>query len=338
MRIPSPDFRHLLSLRAPYGVFEHAEYATPRVEHGHCTDDVARVLIVASREPAPSEAVASFARQAMDFLVLAQDPDGRSRNRRAATGAWLDTPTTNDCWGRSLWAFGTAVSHTSEPLLRDQARVAFTTGSAVRSPWPRAMAFAALGAVEILSVEPTNESARALLVASAAMLDRPDVAAQWCWPENRLTYANAALPEALLAAGVTFGDDRLIDAALRQLRWLLASETVDEVLNVTPVGGVGRGEHRPQFDQQPHEVAALADACVRAWRVTNDSMWGDALLRCVGWFMGLNALGEPMYDETTGGGYDGLTARGPNRNQGAESTLALLATLQQARRVTSVVS
>jgi hypothetical protein len=40
-----------------------------------------------------------------------------------------------------------------------------------------------------------------------------------------------------------------------------------------------------------------------------------------------------MYDPVTGGGYDGLTAAGRNTNQGAESTLALLSTLQQDRRL-----
>ena len=38
-----------------------------------------------------------------------------------------------------------------------------------------------------------------------------------------------------------------------------------------------------------------------------------------------------MHDPVSGGGYDGLESTGRNENQGAESTLALLATLQQAR-------
>jgi hypothetical protein len=46
---------------------------------------------------------------------------------------------------------------------------------------------------------------------------------------------------------------------------------------------------------------------------------------------GNNDLGEMMFNPLTGGGYDGLTANGPNMNQGAESTLALLSTLQRAQ-------
>ena len=48
--------------------------------------------------------------------------------------------------------------------------------------------------------------------------------------------------------------------------------------------------------------------------------------------MGHNDLRVEMFDQHTGGGYDGLTASGPNLNQGAESTVALLTTLQHARR------
>ena len=39
-----------------------------------------------------------------------------------------------------------------------------------------------------------------------------------------------------------------------------------------------------------------------------------------------------MHDPVSGGGFDGLERFGRNENQGAESTLALLSTLQQARR------
>ena len=57
----------------------------------------------------------------------------------------------------------------------------------------------------------------------------------------------------------------------------------------------------------------------------------DCLDRCVRWFLGDNDTGMPLYDERTGGGFDGLHAHGVNQNQGAESTLAALSTLQLGR-------
>ncbi len=44
-----------------------------------------------------------------------------------------------------------------------------------------------------------------------------------------------------------------------------------------------------------------------------------------------------MWDPTTGGAFDGLEEHGANLNQGTESTLALLATLQHAQSRVSVL-
>ena len=41
-----PTFAHLDSLTDHFGTFEHARHAEARPEHGYCTDDVARVLLV----------------------------------------------------------------------------------------------------------------------------------------------------------------------------------------------------------------------------------------------------------------------------------------------------
>jgi hypothetical protein len=45
-----------------------------------------------------------------------------------------------------------------------------------------------------------------------------------------------------------------------------------------------------------------------------------------------------MWDPATGGSYDGLEAEGVNLNQGAESTIALLSTRQQARLLARVMA
>ena len=38
-----------------------------------------------------------------------------------------------------------------------------------------------------------------------------------------------------------------------------------------------------------------------------------------------------MFDPETGGGFDGLEVDGVNQNQGAESTIAFVSTMQHAR-------
>ena len=126
----------------------------------------------------------------------------------------------------------------------------------------------------------------------------------------------------MIAAGVALDDADLRQRGLDLLEWLLDYETVDGHLSPTPVGGRGPEDSRPGFDQQPIEVATLADACARAATVDARPLWTDGIRSAAAWFDGANDAGLPMWDPETGGGFDGLHADGVNLNQGAESTLA----------------
>ena len=98
--VPDPRFDHLLRLTDRRGTFEHACFAEPRPEHGYCTDDMARVLVVATREPDSGGAVNGLARVAVRFLNDAQSYAGPCRNRMDRKGRWEDEPSLEDCWGR----------------------------------------------------------------------------------------------------------------------------------------------------------------------------------------------------------------------------------------------
>jgi hypothetical protein len=192
------------------------------------------------------------------------------------------------------------------------------------------MAFAALGAAEVLTVHPGHSAARNVLTALLPLTSLADLRRTWPWPQRRLTYANAAVAEALLAAGQWLHDDEALALGLGLLRWLLELQTLEGHLSVVPAAGWRAGDSRPALGQQPIEVAALADACRRAYELTGELRWADGLDRAVGWFLGDNDNGVALYDAATGGGCDALTLDGRNTNQGAESTLAMVSTLQHA--------
>ena len=334
--MPDPRFDHLLRMTNHRGTFEHACLDEPRPEHGYCTDDMARVLVVATREPDPDSRVKGLAGAAVRFLNDAQSYAGGCRNRMDRKGRWEDEPTVADWWGRCIWGLGTAAAHSDVGLVRRLAVIQFERAAKVRSPWPRAMAFAALGAAELLSVDPGHRAARALLTDYADTVAKPNGDAAWPWPEPRLTYANAVLPEAMIAAGVALEDSTLRQQGLDLLGWLVEYETAGDHLSPTPAAGRGPDDLRPGFDQQPIEVSTLADACARAAAMDPGSIWPDGVLAAAAWFMGVNDARQPMWDPDTGGGFDGLHADGVNRNQGAESTLAVLSTMQHARRFATV--
>ena len=236
-----------------------------------------------------------------------------------------------DCWGRSLWAFGSATRHAPEEWMRQSAMSYFDRGAQQRSPWPRSMTFAALGAAEVLAIDPRHDPARRLLSDTAGAIGALGADHDWPWPEPRLAYANAALPEALIAVGEHAGTTRCprrrsvaaaVVASARNARRSLLAHRCRWSRSRRPLAA---------FDQQPIEVAAMADACTLALRSTGDDEWRHGIERAAAWFGGANDAGAVMWDQQTGGAYDGLERDGVNRNQGTESTLALIATMQRAR-------
>jgi len=327
--IPAPRYDHLRALTDAGGLYEHAERIYPRRECGYCVDDVARALVVVCRDHAMDE-VDDLREQYLMFVLAAQEPDGRFHNRRRFDLGWTDAASVEDCWGRALWGLGTALARV--PQLRERALAGFDRGVGLRSPHPRAMAFAALGAAEVLAAVPGHVGARALIAAAAEVIGRPALGSRWPWSEPRLSYANAVLPEVLLVAGRALDSPGLVADGLGLLEWLLDRQIRDGHLSVVPTGGWGPGEPGPGFDQQPIEVAALADACARAYAIDGHGWWAQGIELAVAWFLGDNDSRTPMYDLVSGGGFDGLERFGRNENQGAESTLAVLSTFQRARR------
>ena len=324
-------FDHLARMTTPLGLYEHASFDVPRIEHGFCVDDVARALVLTSREQYPSATVRRLTDVYLSFLLGAVHDDGRMHNRRAADGRWTDTPTTDDHWGRAIWALGVAATHLDDPGMRESAHVGATTALAARSPWPRARAYAALGAVELLRDHRRDDAAARLLDDLRHGLGQGDNATGWPWPQARLTYANAVLPEAMIAVGDHLGDDAMRDRGLTLLDWLVEEQTIHGRLSVVAGGGRSAGDPRAGHPQQPIEVATLAEACRTALVATGDDRWARVIDRCLSWFLGANDGAAVMVEPSTGAGYDGLEAHGANRNRGAESTIAWLSTVQVAQ-------
>lgn len=322
---------HLSLLTTDVGMLEHATLAHPTAEHGCCTDDNARLLVVMTREP--DEGLAHrMGRIALDFVLRAQADSGLVHNRLLHDGywRWVDAPSTDDHWGRALWGLGAAAAAHPNPGVRAMAQWGFERSARQRSPWLRSMAFAALGAADLLIEQPRHALATRLLVDAVVDL-LPPRSSGHPWPEERLSYANGAIPEALIAAGMALGTPEVTARGLEMLRWLVGTQMNEGHLSVVGQDGRALDDCSVQFDQQPIEVASLADACWRAWVATGDPHWREALAMCADWFLGDNDSSTVMADPVTGGGFDGLEPDGRNLNQGAESTLALVSTMQRAR-------
>jgi glycosyltransferase involved in cell wall biosynthesis len=326
-----PHLGALTRMTDATGLFQHGIHTIPDRNHGYCIDDNARALILACRiEGGDRNAIARLASTYAAFVHHGWNPDrGRFRNFMGFDRRWCEEEGSEDSNGRTLWALGCAAAHGTEAGIRDWAAALFDKAAPLAEQLisPRAHAFAALGAGEMLSAHPEHARSRAILEDSAALLKnllatsrRPD----WAWFEAVLAYDNARLPEALLRAGMALGDEAAIDTGLETLEWICAVQTNARGA-FRPVGTDSfQRPHAPPlpYDQQPLEAQATIDACVAAFTVTGDRAWADRAWRAYGWFMGDNDLGLAL-ESANGGCFDGLMPHGVNRNQGAESILAL---------------
>jgi hypothetical protein len=319
-RLPGVSLQPLRALLDDVAIVEHARFDHADPASGHCVDDAGRALLIACQLPTDPLA-GELARLSIAFLEKMHLGNGRFSLRDTDRA---DAAVSDDGSARAIHGLGVAAGTAPWKSVRDRAMRALRDTFDFDSVHLRACAHATLGAVAIERDLP--QGLDGLLDRMAARLAAPLRSAAWPWPEDRLTYGNAVVPHAILALAVRRRDRALGDRALRMLRWLLDLETASGHLSATPVGGWAPGEPRPGFDQQPIEAWTLADACRFALGATDDDAFGRGIEMAAAWFAGENDTGVLMWDPATGRSFDGLERHGVNRNQGAESALALIGT------------
>jgi glycosyltransferase involved in cell wall biosynthesis len=347
--LPAPKLDHLELMTDGTGVLQHAVYGVPRREDGYCLDDNARALIVmelmAEGGTEELSRVRSLDSRYLAFVRHAWNPDlGRFRNFLSYGRTWLDECGSEDSHGRALWALGTVVGRSADSGRRslgiDLFRAALPAVSDFTSP--RAWAFALLGIEEYLRTYQGDshvQNVRDVLAARLLALFQHARDPEWEWFEDRLTYCNARLSQALLVSGSRMDREDMRDAGLRSLEWLVSAERSPDGY-FAPVGSNGfhvKGGPRARFDQQPVEAAAMVSACLSARALTTDEGWTAHAGRAFEWYLGQNERQEALYDAGNGGCRDGLHEDRVNQNQGAESTLSFLLALLEMRAVDPLV-
>ncbi len=341
--LPAPVYTHLVTMSDDTGLLQHASYDVPTRAEGYCTDDNARGLVLtvlAAVEGGPQAMAITEALQSryLAFLDHALDREtGRFVNFMSFDRRWLERMGSNDSHGRAIWGLGALAGGAHRHGRRDRAkellRTAIPAMNAIQSP--RAIAYALLGLVPFADADPGSEAPRVRDRFAARLFSAfvANAAEGWPFPEPALTYGNARLPQALIAAGVSAGREAWVAQGLETLEWLMKAQTGPDGVFAS-VGNQGwwpRGAAMAAYDQQPIEAAGAVSACLAAHAATGERTWLREAGRAFAWFLGANTVGKPVYDPTNGGGFDGLTPDGPSRNLGAESTLSYLTALLEMR-------
>ena len=315
MTLPEPTLRHLQRMTDDTSLFEHAIGSLPHRALGYCTDDAGRGLAVAVRSTRTGR------RGARGTMARVPRAGARGRGRvSSADGvrpAMDGRPVVRRCqWPsdlrhrcrrRDVAPVGPRSSR-GAPSLR--------TGAPFRSNYPRATAHAVVGAAELTVADARCVSARSLVEDGLASLPRGTDDTRWPWPEPRLAYGNALLPEALIAAGHAMGDDDAVDEGLRMLRWLVAEETLGGSLQLH-AGRRPRPRRRASGVRSATDRGGCARRCLRS-RVRRHArrlLAGERSARAPDGSTGRTTWGSPMFDPETGGASTGWSRTGSTRTR-----------------------
>lgn len=336
--LPEIKFAHLKIMTDDTGMFQHATYTIPNREHGYCTDDNARAMVVTAMAGKLSSTnnvwLESFSSIYLSFLHDAyNEENGRFRNFMTYSRHWMEEIGSEDSHGRALWGLGKVIVFSRNTGQMEVATILFKRALNVVEGFtsPRAMAFALVGIhayLEKFSGDSEVRRMREILAEKLFTLFQQHATQDWPWLEKKVSYANGKLVHALLLSGQWMQRNDMIEMGLESLKWLFDIQT--ENGHFTPIGNhrwYEQGHPKSRFDQQPLEANAMIEACVEAFNLSRNRAWLDSAVMCFNWFLGQNDLNLSLYDPKTGGCRDGLTADGINKNEGAESSLAWLLSL-----------
>ena len=333
----TPSTAHLLVLLDDTSVMQHAAHRLPRLEEGYCVDDTARLLPIAARllgtgvgtsvgVGAADDGDPDGWRSAMSRLLrylraAARDGDGLMRNFMSWERQWLDQPHDGDHVGRAVWGLGELVqhgvfveeaTHLLQPLI----------DRPMQQAWPRLVAYRSLG---LLAARGQVRAEQALDEVYALVQQwRPIAPADgWNWPEARVVYDAARLPEVMIRLGALRDDRGLVERGLGHLVWLERQCREGEHYRFPGHLGLGPDDDlHDSGDEQPLEAAAMIDAAAAAFEITGEPWAATVAERAWTWFLGNNRQCRPVGVLQSGACHDALTAHGVNQNCGAESTIA----------------
>jgi hypothetical protein len=340
-----------LTLTDDTGILQHAIFSVPNTREGYTTDDNARALIVSilldeNQAYTGKREYLNLSHRYLSFLWLAFHADtGRFRNFLNYDRKWLEDIGSDDSHGRALWSLGKVLGASRNAGLRGAAGRLFEAAvpATLGFTSPRAWAYCILGMQAYLDWFPGDraiQGARNILANRLLDIYDRSHSETWKWFEKSLSYSNARLPQALILAGWRSDNQRMIEAGMDSLKWLVSEQHRDDKEIFVPIGSSGffiEGNEKARFDQQPVEACATVSACLEVYKLTEEDQWLEEANRVFGWFLGKNDLQVPLYDIVTGGCKDGLHPDRVNENQGAESTLSFLMALleMQAAKVAS---
>ncbi len=308
------------------GMLQFSHHHHPDQNSGYTLDDNARALLVAL---AMGEEGYPLALTYTRYLQQSWQENGTWCNL-LRHGVYSPAFDSEDSLGRAFWACSVG-SQSNWPLIAENCTLmlerAVTKLPLLRTT--RGLAYCLIGLCKghfpFLNTKSINHLVQLLTDRLLALYNNqhgPD----WHWFENKITYCNGVMPQALFAVHAYNGNKICLKTGHESLRFLNNHLFAKGYLNI--IGNEGwyiKGEILPLWDQQPVDAASIVFACYEAYQVTGWNEYKTLMQLAHQWYRGANINHLPLYDIESGGCFDALTREGVNLNQGAEALLSLLA-------------
>lgn len=338
-KIPPVNLSHLNKLTTDFGIIQFSVMNQPDLNSGYTLDDNARALIVMCQhyKMTGNKNDLSAIECYLDFIIYCFQPNGHFANY-VSEHQKFTTQNKNcnleDSFGRAIWALGYLLSlrKIMPKKLTVKAETLFQKAllRVQNMHSTRAMAFSIKG----IYYANLNNKAKQHLSIIEQFADRlvqmykHEADKNWQWFESYLTYANSALPEAMLFAWLAIRKTTYQSIALLTFDFLLSKIFTKNYLQVISNKGWLHNGQAINFEhkggEQPIDVAYTIMALSEFYSAFKIEDYKYKMHTAFNWFLGHNHLNQIVYNPCTGGCYDGLESSYINLNQGAESTISYL--------------
>lgn len=336
--LPEINLNHIKNMTTDFGMIQFSKINQPDIDSGYTLDDNARAMISLCQyfELTKDESVIVYIRRYFNFIKFCLQSEGYFLNYVDKHKHFTEQNNeTNlaDSNGRAIWALGylISMSHLLPQALGIEAELTIQSAlvhiNKIHST--RAMAFVIKGLYYRNTKNKTIQNRTLVREFANRLMQmyKHEASKGWEWFESYLTYANSILPEAMLCAWLTTGDDIYQKIAKASFDFLLSKIFKGNKIQViSNKGWLYKGE-KPKISlggEQPIDVAYTIIALGKFYEVFKDVAYLDRLEKSFDWFLGSNHLHQIIYNPCTGGCYDGLEENYVNLNQGAESTVSYL--------------
>lgn len=336
--LPSINLKHLKKMTTDFGIVQFSKINQPDIDSGYTLDDNARAMIAMCQhfEFKSDETALNYIELYLNFIKHCLQSDGFFLNyvneQRIFTEQNYLTDLA-DAKGRAIWSLGYLISMNTLPkkLVRE-AEVIIQAGliHADKISSPRAIAFTIKGLYYQCKKNESSQNIPLIKKLADRLVEmyRYEADDEWQWFESYLTYANSALPEAMLCAWSVTGNLVYKTIAKESFDFLL-----DKTFGKTSINVISnkQWQHReidphPKIigGEQPIDVAYTILALSKFYDVFNEEHYLIKMKIAFDWYLGQNHLNQIIYNPCTGGCYDGLEDNYVNLNQGAESAVSYL--------------